>query len=54
MVGFLIRTWNAVWPNLLASLLWAPVTLVHISKSNRKTLKVWLGDKPGDDSEEGP
>lgn len=54
MVGFLNflnRAWTAVWPNLLASVLWIPATLIHVTRSNRKSLRVYFGDKPGPDEE---
>jgi len=40
--------WVPVWPNLAAAALCA----VHISRSNRKTLGLYLGDRPGPDNEE--
>lgn len=51
-MNFLLDTWDKVWPNILASFLWAPVTLVHITRSNRKTLKVHLGNQLGPDTKE--
>ncbi len=48
----LLDLWAKVWPNLLASLLWVPATLIHVSRSNRKTLKFYLGDQPGPDSKD--
>ena len=56
-MSWLSQTWSAVWPNLLASVLWSPVALVHITRSNRKhmgKIKVELGfpepdvDQPGE------
>jgi hypothetical protein len=41
--------WDKVWPNLVASILWVPATLIHVSRSNRKSLRIYLGDKPGPD-----
>lgn len=49
-VRLLAETWDKVWPNLLASLLWVPATFVHITRSNRKTLRVHLGNQPGPDT----
>jgi hypothetical protein len=43
--------WSKIWPNLAASALWVPITMLHISRSNRKTLKFYVGDKPGPDDE---
>lgn len=56
MVGkmkFLIQTWSLVWPNLIASALWVPTTLFHISRSNRKSLHLYFGTKPGPDTKAG-
>jgi len=58
-MSWLSQTWVAVWPNLLASALWSPVALIHITRSNRKHMgkvKVDFGfpedsdglDQPGD------
>ena len=47
-----MHTWAAVWPNLLASLLWVPATMVHVTRSNRKHLKIFLGREPGVDEKE--
>lgn len=51
--------WIAVWPNLAASVIWIPLTLIHVTRSNRKQLKIFIGerqlywgDKPGPDDEE--
>lgn len=53
------HVWSAVWPNLLASVIWVPVSLIHVTRSNRKQLKVFIGErelywgnKPGPDNEE--
>lgn len=35
-MSWLSQTWSAVWPNLLASALWSPLMLIHITRSNRK------------------
>lgn len=51
---FLIETWGKVWPNIVASALWVPFTLVHISRSNRKTIRLYLGKGPGPDNKENP
>lgn len=55
---WLSQTWSAVWPNLLASLLWVPVTMIHVTRSNRKHMggiKVDFGipDTPAELAGEG-
>lgn len=44
--------WKAVWPNLAASVIWVPVSLVHVTRSNKKHMKLYLGDEPGSDNKE--
>lgn len=51
MVDWLEGFWDAVWPNLAASVIWIPATFIHITRSNRKHLRLYLGDKPGRDKE---
>lgn len=46
---FLVHAWTLVWPNLLASALWVPTTLFHVSRSNRKSLHLYFGTRPGRD-----
>lgn len=45
--------WTRIWPNLAASLLWVPVTLIHITRSTRKGVKLYLGNQPGTDEKKG-
>ena len=49
---FLADWWDKIWPNLAASVLWVPMTLIHVSRSNRKSLRIYLGEKPGPDAPE--
>jgi len=48
---WIVHTWGMIWPNLVASLLWVPATFVHITRSNKKSLKLYLGKAPGDDNQ---
>lgn len=43
--------WEAVWPNLLASALWQPLTYLHITRSNRKYMRLYVGSEVGPDKE---
>ena len=51
-MNLLADWWGKIWPNLVASLLWVPATLIHITRSNRKHLKIYLGERPGKDDEQ--
>ena len=51
-MSWLASFWTAVWPNLAASVLWLPVSLVHITRSNRKhmaKMRVEFGLPESDD-----
>jgi hypothetical protein len=36
--------WNDVWPNIAASILWIPATMVHVTRSNKKHMRIVIGD----------
>lgn len=35
--------WVPVWPNLAAAVIWIPVAMIHVTRSNRKSLRVYFG-----------
>lgn len=35
--------WDAVWPNLAASVIWVPVAMIHVTRSNRKHMRMYFG-----------